>query len=176
MKKLLVISLIAFSTTAIAQPQYAQFATVVGAQEILSVRNIPQQQCHTVNVPIYQQHAPAGGAIGGVVDSVFGSTEGLVGAIVGGAIGSRVGKGSGKRWATGAGAVIGAQVGDRHRQRQQPNVVGYQQQQQCQTAYVAEQYVSGYNVTYDYKGHMFTEYSQFKPVIGSKQMINIGVR
>jgi len=172
MKKLLTIGLIAFAGVANA----VEYATVVGAEEIMSVRNIPQQQCQTVNVPIYAQHQPSGGAIGGVVDSTFGSTEGLVGAIVGGVIGSRIGNGSGKRWATGAGAVIGAQVGDRMRQERQANVVGYQQQQQCHTAYVAEQYVSGYNVTYDYKGHMFTDYAKYKPVIGSKHAVNISAR
>lgn len=157
-----------------ADPQMQQFATVVGATEIMSVRSVPQQQCNTVNVPIYGRQSSNGGAIGDIVDGTFGSTEGLVGAIVGGAIGSNIGKGSGRRWATAGGAVLGSQIANRRYNKDE--VVGYQQHNQCQTIYVNEQYVSGYNVTYDYNGYMFTDYQQYKPVIGSRHAVNISTR
>lgn len=172
MKKLLTIGLICVSTAVSAQ----EYAKVVGVQEVYSVRNVPQQHCTTVDVPVYHQQAPSGGAIGGMVDNTFGSTQGLVGAIAGGLIGSRIGGGSGKRWATAAGAVIGTQVGDRYRQNRQQQIVTYQKQQQCSMVNVQENFVSGYQVTYEYNGRLYTGHKGFRPQIGSLYPVDISIR
>ena len=171
MKKILTIGLICVSTAVSAQ----EYAKVVGVQEVYSVRNVPQQHCTTVDVPVYHQQAPAGGTIGGIVNNTFGSTQGLVGAIAGGLIGSRIGGGSGKRWATAAGAVIGTQVGDRYRQNKQ-QVVTYQKQQQCSMMNVQENFVSGYHVTFEYNGQLYSGHRGYRPEIGALYPVEVSIR
>lgn len=176
MKKFgMIAGLMLVTSGAYANPYTPELATVIGATEVMSVRNVPQQQCSTVSVPIYGHQSSNGGVIGDVVDGTFGSTEGLVGAIVGGVAGSYIGKGSGRRWATAGGAILGSQIANR-KYNNQNNIVGYQQQQQCQTVFVSEQYVSGYNVMYDLDGHRFTQYEHYKPIIGSRHEVIISTR
>jgi|TARA_B100001094_G_C18158691_1_gene788037 uncharacterized protein YcfJ len=171
MKKLLTVGLLVIAGSVSA----AQYATVVGSQEVMGSRSIPSQSCSNVQVPVYGSAPSNGGVIGGVVDRTFGSTSGLVGAIVGGVVGSQVGGGSGKDWATAAGAVIGAQAGDA-RSRRHNQVIGYNTRTECQQVVTNVQEVSGYHVTYEYNGMYFTKFMKYRPVMGSKAPVDINVR
>ena len=149
-----------------------EYAKVIDVVERHSSRSVPAQQCRTVTVPVYgTQSSGNGGLIGNVVDGTFGSTEGLVGGIVGGILGSQIGGGSGKDWATAGGVILGSQVANK--QRQQKNVVAYQEQQVCDTVYKQESFVSGYDVTLDYKGYRFVETMKYPPVVGSDYQVNV---
>ena len=152
-----------------------EYAKVVDVVERHANRSVPTQQCRTVNVPVYgSQSRNNGGAIGSVVDGTFGSTEGLVGGIVGGLLGSQIGGGSGKNWATAGGVILGSQIANK--QRQNNNVVAYQEQSVCDTVYVTESFVSGYDVTLDYKGHRFVETMKYPPVVGSDYQVRISAQ
>tara|TARA_Y100000389_G_C17420978_1_gene496707 strand:+ start:890 stop:1402 length:513 start_codon:yes stop_codon:yes gene_type:complete len=170
MKTLLSIALMLFASGVAA----TEYATVTGVQEIISTRAVPVQSCNTVHVPIYRSKESSGGVIGKIVDSTVGSTEGLIGAVVGGVIGSKIGGGNGKRIATGVGVAIGAKVGDE--QSKKDEIVGYKEHQQCETIYQNENYVSGYQVTYDYNGMTLTKTSKNRAVVGSRAPVNVSIR
>jgi len=152
MKKLLTVGLLVIAGSVSA----AQYATVVGSQEVMGSRSIPSQSCSNVQVPVYGSAPSNGGVIGGVV-------------------GSQVGGGSGKDWATAAGAVIGAQAGDA-RSRRHNQVIGYNTRTECQQVVTNVQEVSGYHVTYEYNGMYFTKFMKYRPVMGSKAPVDINVR
>ena len=152
-----------------------EYATVIDVVEISETRTSPRQVCKNVSVPIYGQGPSRGGAIGNVVDSAFGSTKGLIGAIVGGVVGNQVGGGSGKKLATVAGTAIGAQVGDRYSNKEL-QIIGYENQYQCDEVYRTETIQSGYHVIYDYRGQPLSKVVRYRPVIGSKHPIDISVR
>ena len=77
----------------------------------------------------------------------------IIGGVAGGLLGNQVGKGHGKEAATAAGAVIGAITGDRIANNQ-PQGYAYQPREvrSCQTVNDVQQRLTGYRVTYEYRG------------------------
>ena len=83
----------------------------------------------------------------------------VVGGLAGALVGNQVGNGHGREAATALGAVIGAFTGDRvgnrdrgdERYEQVPRQV-----QTCQTVNDVQQRLTGYQVSYDYRGQQFT--------------------
>lgn len=86
----------------------------------------------------------------------------IVGGVVGGVVGNQIGKGGGRDALTIAGTIIGATVGhsiqhaprQHHRPRRSYTTV----ERQCgiQTEYYDEERIDGYDVTYRYRGRLFT--------------------
>lgn len=132
MKKILFAMVMAVSFTGVANAEsYAVSGVVTDVQPQYSniANRIPQQSCSVVDVPVY-------GNRGG--SKVFGLD--VEGAIVGGIIGNQIGnsKGNGA-----AGAVIGGLLGNQNQNRNS-GVVGYRQEQRCNTTYTTE-YQQQYN-------------------------------
>jgi uncharacterized protein YcfJ len=106
----------------------------------------PNQQCSTVDVPIYG--SSGGGANAGDV---------LGGMIIGGLIGKGA---AGNDKGAAAGAVIGGMIAaDKKKGNQQ--IVGYRQEQRCTTTYTNERVeeISGYKVYYTLNGEQFHTHS-----------------
>ena len=126
MKKLVTIAAVLSMFGSVAFAGNTQIpSTVIGMEETYTtqLKNVPSQQCKTVEVPIYGERQTEGG------NTVEGA---LAGAIIGGLIGEAVG-GKNER---NAGAIFGAIVGgDKAKGKTERVIVGYKQQQQCNTVY-----------------------------------------
>lgn len=115
----------------------------------------PRQECRTqyVQVPVYPQQpprAPAGAIIGGIAGAI---------------IGHQVGKGHGNDAATVAGAIAGSVIGDRMQGEtpQQPPTMQEQAVRQCRVVDAYESVVTGYDVTYEYRGQRYTTLMSYDP-------------
>jgi len=113
--------------------------------------NRPRQECRTEYVQVQQ---PAERSAGGSI----------VGGIAGALIGSQIGSGSGKTAATAAGAIAGAVIGDRtQNQNVQAGPVQEQAVKQCRMVDAWETRTTGYNVEYDYRGRIYTNFMSHDP-------------
>ena len=139
MYKSLLIGLVC-ATTAVHAETYKVNAEVIDVRPIYNqvTYSDPVNTCRNVSVPVYgntRRNDPAGT---------------LFGAVLGGAVGNHFGNGSGRDAMTVLGAILGADMA----QNANRQVVGYQNQQQCDTNYVrrVEKVVSGYDTTYSWNG------------------------
>lgn len=127
-------------------------AKVVNVEPI--IRNVtvtvPQKECWDEQVSYPQRRTDGDNAAGKMI----------LGGIIGGVIGSRFGGGHGRDIATVAGTLIGASVGHDRAQRQPVTVreSGVAIEQRCQISHQqhTEERLDGYQVSYRYKGEMFT--------------------
>ncbi|OIP15608.1 MAG: hypothetical protein AUK51_12765 [Comamonadaceae bacterium CG2_30_59_20] len=171
--------------TALFGAQAATFtdhARVSGAEPQYENINVPRNECtsHWVNegdervsaAPQNTQPRQYGGAI--------------VGGLAGGVLGHQVGGGRGKDVATVVGAVLGAMTGDHLENRNPPtqynngqyaNNGRYQpaqrEVQRCRTVYDVQTRVSGYRVTYDYRGQQYTTLMRNNP--GNRLPVRVSV-
>ncbi len=127
----------------------AQMAVIQDSTEFARVLNyspmpgpqVPRQVCTPVTVTqerVYSNGSNVGGAI--------------VGGVLGAVVGSRFGGGHGRDAATVAGAIGGSMIGGNMNSDSGPVTTT---QNQCHTVYEAGP-PSGYQVTYDYKGKLYT--------------------
>lgn len=150
MKRLALLPLFAVAAAAQAQ-SFVDRARVQSVEPQYETVQVPREECtsHWVSEP-----QPAAGGYGGVI----------IGGLAGGLLGNQVGKGHGREAATAAGAVIGAIAGDRLAGR---SAQGYPQAQRevrsCRTVYDVQQRLTGYRVTYDYRGHQSTIVTSEQP-------------
>jgi uncharacterized protein YcfJ len=127
-------------------------ARVRGVEPQYQVVQMPRQECASQYITEQAAPAPAAGGYGGAI----------VGGLAGGLLGHQVGRGNGRDAATAAGAVIGALAGQ--------NIAGGQamaapppqtrEVQSCRTVYDNQNRLTGYRVTYEYRGY---EYSTVMP-------------
>jgi len=120
--------------------------------------DIPQTVCYDVEVPA-TGHAETGNVIAG--------------AIIGGAIGNQFGGGSGQDAATVLGAIIGADIANKHN-RQVFN--GYRMERRCDTQYVTDvQYsISGWTVYYTWSGgHGSFDTDRDNYIVGDRILLNV---
>lgn len=91
----------------------------------------------------------------------------IIGGVAGAVLGNQVGKGHGREAATAAGAIAGAVAGDRIGNNNGGAVVGYQQQPRevtsCRTVNEVQNRLTGYRVTYEYRGHVSTTLMRSEP-------------
>ena len=101
----------------------------------------------------------------------------IVGGLAGGILGHQVGGGSGKNAATALGVVLGAMAGDQLQNRDarpqyqydngQYDNRGYETTQRevkrCRTVYDTQSRITGYRVTYDYRGQQYTTFMHTNP-------------
>ncbi|GAB3459369.1 hypothetical protein GCM10027321_16870 [Massilia terrae] len=83
----------------------------------------------------------------------------MIGGIAGALLGSQVGGGNGKVAAAAAGAIAGAMVGDHVENDGRPVDGGVQEQavRQCRNVDEIQTRNAGYDVTYEYRGHTYTQ-------------------
>lgn len=125
---------------------FDDFGRVVRVQPRTEQVRVPRQECRTEYVQAQAQ--PQRGSGGQIV-----------GGIAGALLGSQVGGGNGKVAAAAAGAIAGAMVGDHVENDGRNYGPGVQEQavRQCRTIEVVETRNAGYEVTYEYRGHQYTE-------------------
>jgi uncharacterized protein YcfJ len=146
-----------------AVPAFAaevETAEVLAAVPVYGSVNEPRQQCWNETVTTYEA-APRS----------YGGT--LLGGIAGGLIGSTIGKGDGRAAAAAAGAAIGALAGDQADRNNAGTVAVPRQVQRCQTVDHYRQGITGYDVTYDYRGRRYTEFLNYDP--GPRVQVQVGV-
>ena len=148
--------------------EFEEYGRVIRVEPRVEQIRQPREECRTeyVQVPVQQQQQQrsAGGAI--------------VGGIAGAILGNQVGGGSGRAAATAAGAIAGAVVGDRvdNNGRAVSNQPGYVQEQavrQCRMVDAWESRTTGYEVTYDYRGHSYTSFMDRDP--GQRVRLRVSV-
>jgi uncharacterized protein YcfJ len=126
--------------------EFEDFGRVVRVQPRVEQVRVPRQECRTEYI---QTQAQGQRGSGGTV----------IGGIAGALLGSQVGGGNGKVAAAAAGAIAGAMVGD-HVENDGRSTVPQTQEQavrQCRTVEGIENRNAGYEVTYEYRGHSYTE-------------------
>jgi len=120
------------------EPSYAE---VLNSKAITKTVKIPHQECHDKTVvhqkPVQDKNRVAGKAVG---------------AVLGGVLGHQVGGGDGKKVATVAGAVAGGYAGDRVQNNMQKNDTYTTVENVCSTTYETREDITGYDVTYRFKG------------------------
>ena len=136
------------------QLSFTDKAKVIDVEPIVKMvrRTTPQRECWDEEV----YHS------GNRRDDGVSAGEGTIaGTIIGGVIGSQVGKGDGNKAATIAGAVIGAAVGhDMAKGGDGEYSEPYSSTEtRCETRHDVSEHerITGYRVTYRYKGHEFTK-------------------
>jgi len=138
---------------------FASFAQAASFEDYARVTNVtpqveevnqPRQECQTEYVPLEQQHERG---VGGSI----------VGGVAGGVIGNQVGGGRGRVVATAAGAIAGAIIGDRVQNSDAGTTVRQEPVRQCKTYDHWESRTTGYKVTYEYRGHNYTEIMPYDP-------------
>jgi uncharacterized protein YcfJ len=93
----------------------------------------------------------------------------ILGAAIGGAIGNHIGSHHPHRGHRGVhtavGAAIGASIGHSAGQRHHPSHTRYETVERCDWVdhHKTERKITGYNVTYRYRGHKYTTYSHAHP-------------
>jgi uncharacterized protein YcfJ len=143
----LLISALSLAALPLAQAgDFDDFGRVVRVQPRVEQVRMPRQECRTeyVQAPVQQQRSAGGSVIGGIAGAL---------------LGSQVGGGNGKVAAAAAGAIAGAVVGDRVDNDGRPVSGGVQEQavRQCRTVEAIETRNAGYDVTYEYRGHQYTQ-------------------
>lgn len=177
MKRLALTSLFATALFGAQAATFTDHARVRSAEPQYENINVPRNECssHWVNegddrvstAPQNTQPRQYGGAI--------------VGGLAGGVLGHQVGGGRGKDAATVVGAVLGAIAGDHLGNRNAPaqydagqyyngqyaNNGRYQpaqrEVQRCRTVYDVQSRITGYSVTYDYRGQQYTTLTRNHP-------------
>lgn len=143
----LLISALSLAALPLAQAgDFDDFGRVVRVQPRTEQVRVPRQECRTqyVQTPVQQQRGSGGTVIGGIAGAL---------------LGSQVGGGNGKVAAAAAGAIAGAMVGD-HVENDGRQVDGGVQEQavrQCRNVDEIQTRNVGYDVTYEYRGHTYTQ-------------------
>jgi uncharacterized protein YcfJ len=147
MKRVAFLCMLAAGAAGAQADTFIDNARVRAVQPQYETVQVPREECRSQWVN-EAQPAPASPSIGGIA----------IGAVVGGLLGNQVGKGHGREAATAAGAVAGAVVGNQVAgSNQQPQYVqGQREVRECRQVVDMQQRLTGYRVTYDYRGHEYS--------------------
>lgn len=128
------------------------------------IRN-PYQKCDIVDVPVYGQIGSNGGASAGDV---------LGGMIIGGILGKGV---SGNDKGAAAGAVLGGMIAADNKQQTQQGIVGYRQEQRCETYYNEERVntLKNYTIRYEWNGVSAQSYTYNQYNVGDKIPVTVSI-
>jgi len=145
-KRFIPLALLAATALTANAQTYVDTARVRSVQPQYETVTIPRQECtsqwinETHRVEDRRQY---GGAV--------------IGGVAGALLGNQLGKGHGREAATALGAVVGAFTGDRvaNRDRGERYEQVPRQVQSCQSVNDVQQRLTGYQVTYDYRGQQF---------------------
>lgn len=155
MKRLALFTLLAGSAAAFAQqpPAFIDRARVQQVEPQYETVQVPRNECTSQWV---QEQRPVAGSNG------YGGA--IIGGVAGGLLGNQVGKGHGREAATAVGAVVGAIAGDRIANQGGPAYeTAPREVRSCRTVYDAQTRLSGYLVTYEYRGHQYSTVMREQP-------------
>ena len=147
MKHLAILALAATGALSAQAQTFVDRARVQDVQPQYETVQVPRQECASQWVQDAPQPVSEGRGYGGAI----------IGGVAGGLLGNQVGKGHGKEAATAAGAVIGAITGDRLQNNQPQQVVqaSPREVRTCRTVNDTQQRLTGYRVTYEYRGNNY---------------------
>lgn len=153
MQRIALLALLATGAAAAQAQTFVDRAHVQDVQPQYQTVQVPRQECSSQWV---QEAQPVAGSRG--------YSGAIIGGVAGGLLGNQVGGGSGKQAATAAGAVIGAITGDRI-QNNQPQAVQMQPREvrSCHTVNDVQQQITGYRVTYEYRGQQYVTVMREQP-------------
>ena len=168
MKRIAIASLLVTGLFGAQAQTFTDQARVRSAEPQYENINVPRQECRSrwINEPVShvnveRQERSYGGAV--------------LGGLAGGVLGNQVGRGSGRGAATVLGVVLGAVAGDhidKRNQAGQAQARGYddgryenaqREVQRCRTVYDAQTRITGYQVTYEYRGQHYTTLMRSNP-------------
>jgi len=160
--------LLATLAAATAQAQsFTDQARVRAVEPQYEVVQSPRQECTSQWVQEQPRVAAPSGGYGGAI----------IGGVAGGLLGNQVGGGRGKEAATAAGAVIGALTGDRIQNSNNVAIAApapeAREVRSCRTVYDQQNRLTGYRVTYDYRGVESTAVMREQP--GSTIPVRVSV-
>jgi len=156
MKRIAILALAATGAIAAQAQTFVDRARVQSVQPQYESVQVPRQECTSQFV----QDAPQ------VVGGERGYGGAIVGGVAGGLLGNQVGKGHGREAATAAGAVIGALTGDRLQNSGQPQQIVQappREVRNCRTVADVQQQLTGYRVTYEYRGNQYQTVMREQP-------------
>ena len=173
MKRLVIASLFATTLFGAQAQSFTDNARVRSAEPQYETVNVPRNECSSQW--INENRRGAYQTQDRQPDRQYGGA--IVGGLAGGVIGHQIGGGSGKDAATALGVVLGAITGDRLENRNQgpqysqdsqyPQYSQYQDGQRevkrCRTVYDPQSRITGYRVTYDYRGQQHTTMMRSNP-------------
>lgn len=141
----LVLGLVAFAGTAMADNSFYDKARVIKVKPIYEMVRVnqPVEQCWNESVE-YPGHARR--------DSF---TPTIAGAVVGGVVGNQFGKGRGKDAMTVVGALLGGSIGNDMGRRPHRSYVSTERRCELIDNYTEHEELVGYRVKYKYKGKIF---------------------
>ena len=147
MKRLALIPLLVTAAFAAQADTYMDNARVRSVQPQYENVTVPRQQC-TSQMVNETQRIEAPRQYGGAV----------IGGVAGALLGNQVGRGHGREAGTALGAVVGAFAGDRiaNRDRVDQYQTVPREVTTCQTVNDVQQRLTGYQVSYEYRGQQFT--------------------
>lgn len=171
MKRTALITLLAgvFAATAARADTFTDFAKVKSVVPQYDRVNAPRKEC-TTEVITETRRVPAQGG-----ERNYGGA--VVGGIAGALLGNQVGGGHGREAATAAGAVIGALSGDSIANKDNNRPERYEETprevQRCRTVDSWQQHLTGYQVTYEYRGQRYSTLMNSDP--GSQIRVRVSV-
>lgn len=176
MKRIVITSLFASALLGAQAQTFTDNARVRSAEPQYENVSVPRNECssHWVNEPGSRISTERQNS----QDRQYGGA--IVGGLAGGILGHQVGGGSGKDAATALGVVLGAMAGDQLQNRDsrpqydngrydngQYDNGGYETAQRevkrCRTVYDAQTRITGYRVSYDYRGQNYTTFMRTNP-------------
>jgi uncharacterized protein YcfJ len=157
----LLLSVIA--STAVAETRYATITRIEPRYENVT-RNVPQQRCENVEVPVYGT-AQGNGASGGDV---------LTGMIIGGLLGKGV---TGQDNGAAAGAVIGGIIAAEEGNNSRRVITGYRTERQCSEVMVRQQVnqIRDYRITYQWSNLFGQSYTYNEYRVGDRIPVTVSI-
>lgn len=153
MKRFALVCLLATGAFAAQAETFFDNARVRGVQPQYENVTVPRNECATQWVneqrPVYGGPNYGGAVVGGVAGAI---------------LGNQVGRGHGREAATAVGAVVGAIAGDRiANNRQEQYEVAPREVMSCHTVNDVQARLTGYRVTYDYRGQQYNTFMHENP-------------
>ena len=149
---------------------YTVQGTVIEANPVYQTvtKQVPTQTCQMVQVPVYGNGSQGNGGTLGLNNNID-----IGGAIIGGVIGNNVTKNVDNGGAIGA--LLGGMIGNNMHKNNSQTVVGYRQEQRCNTSYTSQsEQVLGYTeIVVDAGGYKVTARSKRNVNVGD--VVNVGV-
>ncbi len=138
-----------------AQAEVFDWARVIEAEPIREWVRVPTEREVCWNEPRRHGHRQGN------------ATDVVVGSVIGGVIGNQFGKGKGKDAATVAGALLGAAIASDAQAQKHARDPGHRdgmiRRCRIETDYVERQEITGYEVTYRYKGETYRTFMNHDP-------------
>jgi uncharacterized protein YcfJ len=165
MKRVALLAMLAAGFGAAQADTFVDNARVRAVEPQYQAVQVPREECRSEYVtearPVAAPPQQQGPNMGGIA----------IGAVVGGLLGNQVGKGHGREAATAVGAVAGAMVGNSvansnaNAQPLPPQQVVQEQREvrSCRQVVDMQQRLTGYRVTYEYRGREYTTITQREP-------------